>query len=213
MPSANPAQQRAIEHVSSSLLVLAGAGSGKTRVITRKIARLCRGGLSDDGLMRVITAPLDGRGVDMEPGLAECENARIDRAFDRHAVVGHTGKLPAQLLDDPVLRIDGEPQALPALASDDPAATDLANTNLTGANLMKADLSFADLRQANLSQVNLTLADLSVANLTSANLTGANLTGATLYETNFDQAILHSIQGLDRTKELPKAKNLDKAVR
>jgi len=51
----NPHQRRAVRHVASPLLVLAGAGSGKTGVITHKIAWLIREGGLDPRHIAAVT--------------------------------------------------------------------------------------------------------------------------------------------------------------
>lgn len=53
--SLNPAQQEAVLHTDGPVLILAGAGSGKTRVITTRMAHIIATGKADPGQVLAVT--------------------------------------------------------------------------------------------------------------------------------------------------------------
>ena len=112
----NPAQLEAVHHLSGPCLVLAGAGSGKTRVITHKIARLLQAGYAP-GQIAAITFT-NKAAQEMRERAKELVGARAAK----HLVVSTFHSLGVR-----ILRVDGSRLGLKEqfsiLDSDDVLAT------------------------------------------------------------------------------------------
>ena len=63
----NDAQREAVTHPGGPLLILAGAGTGKTRVITRRIAWLAANGIPPEHVLALTFSAKAAAGTTTDP--------------------------------------------------------------------------------------------------------------------------------------------------
>ncbi|MDB2614399.1 UvrD-helicase domain-containing protein [Chlamydiales bacterium] len=88
----NAEQKRAVETIDGPLLVLAGAGSGKTRVVTYRIVNLIRKGVSPSEIL----------GLTFTNKAAQEMRERIEKVSDQHVLIATFHSLGARLLRESI---------------------------------------------------------------------------------------------------------------
>ncbi len=104
-------QSRAVDHPAAPLLVLGGAGTGKTRVLVERFARLVDGGLDPERILVVAPSP---PGADV---LRRALEDRLDGGYEELCVFAPFD-LAAKLLRDEPLESGLDPWTLPATPAD-----------------------------------------------------------------------------------------------
>ena len=111
MPDLTPAQARVVGHAGGPILVVAGAGTGKTTVLVERFRRLVADGLDPEAILVVVAAP--AAAARMRTRLEDA----VERPYEELAV--HTvGDMCARLLHDEALEAGLDPFVVPLARAD-----------------------------------------------------------------------------------------------
>lgn len=111
----NPEQAQAVASLKGPLLILAGAGSGKTTVITRRIERMLQSGIAASSVVAVTFTNKSAR--EMKERLGRL----LSKTKLRGMIVGTFHSLGNQILQREISRIDGYRVPFSILGADDQA--------------------------------------------------------------------------------------------